>query len=595
MAYPIHQLNPAGDHQIEGHVTAKQNLRLYSDTAYLGTLDHAITAARTWTLPNASGMLALTSDVVTDHGALTGLGDDDHTQYGLKAGTLAQFAATTSLQLFGVISDETGSGVLVGSDSPTFTTKIVTPLAFFNDTANTKMVYGVTIRDTGASSRESIAFKHDGLAHGVTARTETDTAAFMGIQEWSNGLGGFLLEAFRASGGGHDVLSLYAWGGSTGDQTKTASAEGRLNFRAGEFNGTDVTNPGANDNILVVGGAEAGTVRLLLDYDGDLYLFPSSGTGALISAGGESYFMGGNVGIGITDPAALLHLHAATGANADIRFSDADVAHGMTDIVPTSVWGLLQAASSTAGGWEMQGFASDVNSPAFVMKGTVGGASSTIAAIQLLPYKKSGTGRVALATTDLAWEVKNADTTALLKQNALGHLIIGTGALPSGGGPAYVITDGSDPSGIGANTAGVYAKDVTGTTELFGFDEAGNFPQLTPHPNDFLNTLPLENRPYPWAYSSINYYLGKKVQVDMAGLLSLLVLKAGANISDFVHVSDVPTKDWDTDQEANNQRRITEQMQWDESEAVDKGPRPPDYIKKRPPLWMERRGVRSML
>lgn len=56
-----------------------------------------------------------------DHGlALTGLGDDDHTQYGLKSGTLAQFAATTSAQLFGVISDETGgSGVLVGSVNPT--------------------------------------------------------------------------------------------------------------------------------------------------------------------------------------------------------------------------------------------------------------------------------------------------------------------------------------------------------------------------------------------------------------------------------------------------------------------------------------------
>lgn len=40
----------------------------------------------------------------------------------ITSGTLAQFAATTSAQLFGIISDETGgSGVLVGSASPTFT------------------------------------------------------------------------------------------------------------------------------------------------------------------------------------------------------------------------------------------------------------------------------------------------------------------------------------------------------------------------------------------------------------------------------------------------------------------------------------------
>lgn len=41
---------------------------------------------------------------------------------GLKAGTLAQFAATTSAQLAGVISDETGSGVLVFATSPTLVT-----------------------------------------------------------------------------------------------------------------------------------------------------------------------------------------------------------------------------------------------------------------------------------------------------------------------------------------------------------------------------------------------------------------------------------------------------------------------------------------
>lgn len=41
---------------------------------------------------------------------------------GDKSGTLAQFAATTSLQLAGVISDETGSGALVFANSPTLVT-----------------------------------------------------------------------------------------------------------------------------------------------------------------------------------------------------------------------------------------------------------------------------------------------------------------------------------------------------------------------------------------------------------------------------------------------------------------------------------------
>jgi hypothetical protein len=45
--------------------------------------------------------------------------------YGLKSGTLSQFAETTSSQLAGVISDETGSGSLVFGTSPTLSTPIM--------------------------------------------------------------------------------------------------------------------------------------------------------------------------------------------------------------------------------------------------------------------------------------------------------------------------------------------------------------------------------------------------------------------------------------------------------------------------------------
>jgi hypothetical protein len=45
----------------------------------------------------------------------------------LTTNPLSQFAATTSSQLAGVISDETGSGALVFGTSPTFTTDITTP------------------------------------------------------------------------------------------------------------------------------------------------------------------------------------------------------------------------------------------------------------------------------------------------------------------------------------------------------------------------------------------------------------------------------------------------------------------------------------
>ena len=58
----------------------------------------------------------------------------------LTTNTLAQFAATTSAQLAGVISDETGSGVLVFNTSPSFVTSITTSSTTFgllNTTATT--------------------------------------------------------------------------------------------------------------------------------------------------------------------------------------------------------------------------------------------------------------------------------------------------------------------------------------------------------------------------------------------------------------------------------------------------------------------------
>jgi hypothetical protein len=63
----------------------------------------------------------------------------------LTSNTLAQFAATTSAQLAGVISDETGSGALVFGTSPSFTTGInaaSATMSLFDTTATTVHAFG---------------------------------------------------------------------------------------------------------------------------------------------------------------------------------------------------------------------------------------------------------------------------------------------------------------------------------------------------------------------------------------------------------------------------------------------------------------------
>ena len=96
-----------------------------------------LTAARTVTLADGNTTLASGTMAVT-------------------GGNLAQFAATTSAQLAGVISDETGSGALVFATSPTITTSAVIPLVI----GGTAVSSTLTLQSTsGAGTTDAIIFR----------------------------------------------------------------------------------------------------------------------------------------------------------------------------------------------------------------------------------------------------------------------------------------------------------------------------------------------------------------------------------------------------------------------------------------------------
>lgn len=67
-----------------------------------------------------------------------------------------------------------------------------------------------------------------------------------------------------------------------------------------------------------------------------------------------------------------------------------------------------------------------------------------------------------------------------------GSMALAGTSFPSGGGtPVIVLAQASgNPTGMPSNTAGLFAKDVSGTCELFGVDEAGAVNQLTAHALD---------------------------------------------------------------------------------------------------------------
>jgi hypothetical protein len=108
-AYLTTGSSTAGTFQTTGNVNAN-NLRVVTASS-LGTVQSG-----TWNGSSISTTYtdAKVTSVNGSTGAVTGLAT--------TAGTLAQFGATTSAQLLGVISDETGTGALVFATSPTLVT-----------------------------------------------------------------------------------------------------------------------------------------------------------------------------------------------------------------------------------------------------------------------------------------------------------------------------------------------------------------------------------------------------------------------------------------------------------------------------------------
>lgn len=120
----------AGTGATNGHVLLRK-----TGTSLDAIMDmDSLTGDQIFTWPDATGTIALTSDVVTDHGALTGLGDDDHTQYALLAGrsggqtliggtgaseNLTLMPTTDSTAGYVIVADANQNGVLAVSDDPT--------------------------------------------------------------------------------------------------------------------------------------------------------------------------------------------------------------------------------------------------------------------------------------------------------------------------------------------------------------------------------------------------------------------------------------------------------------------------------------------
>lgn len=155
---------------------------------------------------------------------------------GLTASTLAQFAATTSSQLAGVISDETGTGSLVFANTPTLITPVlgVATATSINKVAITAPATGATltipdgVTFTGPSSSGTAVIQGSATGSGLTMATARllgrSTASTGAIEEISVG-SGLTLSAgtLSASGGGSSTNTTLATAAGTATCTNTTT------------------------------------------------------------------------------------------------------------------------------------------------------------------------------------------------------------------------------------------------------------------------------------------------------------------------------------------------------------------------------------
>ena len=154
----------SGQTDLQAALDAKQPIDadLTAIAALAGTNNiYYRSAANTWTSVTIGSGLSFTAGTLATSGG--GTGD------ALVANPLSQFAATTSAQLLGVMSDETGTGALVFANTPT----LVTPVLGVS-TATT--VNKVTITAPATSATLTIVNGGSLITAGAFSTTLTSTA-----------------------------------------------------------------------------------------------------------------------------------------------------------------------------------------------------------------------------------------------------------------------------------------------------------------------------------------------------------------------------------------------------------------------------------
>ncbi|WP_137924659.1 hypothetical protein [Cupriavidus sp. 2SB] len=219
---PIQLLNPAGS--TAGQAIVSTGPSTSPTWGAVAATALAPVAANTF-IANVTGSTAAPTAVAapscsTANSALkytSGTGLSCGTAFALTSGNLSQFAATTSAQLLGVLSDETGSGLAVFGTSPSLTTPTIAGAALSGTFSGTPTFSGATTFTSTITPSQTA---------GIVGTTTNNNANAGSVGEFVTSTGTLLtsiasatpinLTSISLTAGDWDVTGSFAFFGNTG-------------------------------------------------------------------------------------------------------------------------------------------------------------------------------------------------------------------------------------------------------------------------------------------------------------------------------------------------------------------------------------------
>lgn len=271
---------------------------------------------------------------------------------------LGAFAATTSAQLAGVISDETGSGSLVFATSPTLVTPVLgTPTSgTLTNCTGLPIATGVSGLGTGVASALAVAVGSAGAplvnggALGTPVSGTLTNCTGLPISTGVSGLGtGVATAAAQAVNGTGGLITYAAFAPASG---KTLTVSNSITLAGTD--GTTMTFPGASASIGYLNIPQVGGAAKTTNYTGVL---SDSGQMAVMNASGLTYTIPANASVAYPVGTVLTIVNVFAGALSIAITSDTMTLAGTTTTGTRTLAqnGVATALKVTSTSWLISG------------------------------------------------------------------------------------------------------------------------------------------------------------------------------------------------------------------------------------------------